>query len=55
MGRGWYLDGKLRKKRNTFTDFIACAEHLVARKITTPGRLGIGGGSAGGAGPSGNG
>ena len=30
LGRQWYDDGKLLKKKNTFTDFIACAEHLVA-------------------------
>jgi oligopeptidase B len=29
MGRLWYEDGKYLKKRNTFTDFIACAQHLV--------------------------
>jgi oligopeptidase B len=29
MGRMWYEDGKYLKKRNTFTDFIACAEHLI--------------------------
>ena len=29
MGRPWYDDGKLLTKRNTFTDFVACAEHLV--------------------------
>jgi oligopeptidase B len=48
MGRRWYLDGKLLKKRNTFTDFIAAAEHLVAEGWTTPDRLAIRGGSAGG-------
>ncbi len=48
MGRRWYLDGKYDKKRNTFTDFIACAEHLVADRWTQPRRLGIRGGSAGG-------
>jgi len=48
MGRRWYLDGKYDKKRNTFTDFIACAEHLVAERWTQPRRLGIRGGSAGG-------
>lgn len=48
MGRGWYQDGKLERKTNTFTDFIACAEHLVAKKITEPERLAIYGGSAGG-------
>ena len=29
MGRGWYENGKMLKKRNTFTDFIACARHLI--------------------------
>ena len=37
MGRAWYEDGKLLKKKNTFTDFIACAEHLVREKYTRPG------------------
>lgn len=48
MGRYWYEDGKLLKKKNTFTDFIACAEQLVAEKFTTPGKLFASGGSAGG-------
>lgn len=48
MGRPWYEDGKLLKKKNTFTDFIAAAEHLVARGYTTSDRLAIQGGSAGG-------
>jgi oligopeptidase B len=48
MGRRWYLDGKLLAKRNTFTDFIACAEHLVAEGWTEPSQLAIRGGSAGG-------
>lgn len=48
MGRWWYEDGKLLKKKNTFTDFIACAEHLVAEKYTNPGKLFAMGGSAGG-------
>ena len=39
MGRPWYEDGKLLHKRNTFTDFIACAEHLVAEGLTAPDRL----------------
>ncbi|MBL8675537.1 MAG: S9 family peptidase, partial [Rhodospirillales bacterium] len=46
--RGWYDDGKLLKKRNTFADFIACAEHLVAVGATRPGRIAAMGGSAGG-------
>jgi oligopeptidase B len=48
MGRRWYEDGKLMRKRNTFTDFIACADHLVARGYTGHDRLAIRGGSAGG-------
>jgi oligopeptidase B len=48
MGRGWYENGKLLHKVNTFTDFIACAEHLVAQGWTTPSRLIARGGSAGG-------
>ena len=48
LGRRWYDDGKLGRKRNTFTDFIACAEHLVAERYTTPDRLFAMGGSAGG-------
>ena len=48
MGRRWYDDGKMLHKRNTFTDFIACAEHLIAERYTAAGRLVIRGGSAGG-------
>jgi oligopeptidase B len=48
MGRPWYDDGKLLKKKNTFTDFIACAEHLIAEKYTSADRLAAMGGSAGG-------
>jgi oligopeptidase B len=48
MGREWYEDGKLLRKRNSFTDFVACAEHLIARGYTKPGRLAIRGRSAGG-------
>jgi oligopeptidase B len=40
MGEQWYLDGKLMKKKNTFTDFIACVEKLIEDKYTTPGHLG---------------
>ena len=39
MGRQWYEDGKFLHKKNTFVDFIACAEHLVAKKYTSPPRL----------------
>lgn len=48
MGRYWYEDGKLLNKMNTFTDFIACAEHLIAEKYTSRDHLVIAGGSAGG-------
>ena len=47
-GYGWYLDGKLAKKTNTFADFIAAAEHLVAERYTAKGRIAAHGGSAGG-------
>jgi oligopeptidase B len=48
MGRWWYEDGKLLKKENTFTDFIACAEYLVAQRFTDSGLLFAQGDSAGG-------
>jgi len=48
MGRPWYDDGKLMNKRNTFTDFIACAEHLIRSGYTSSDHLAIQGGSAGG-------
>lgn len=48
LGRGWYEDGKLLKKKNTFSDFIACADFLVARGFTRREKLAIMGGSAGG-------
>jgi oligopeptidase B len=48
MGRHWYEDGKLLKKKNTFTDFINCAEHLIANNYTTNEKLFAMGGSAGG-------
>jgi oligopeptidase B len=48
LGRAWYEDGKLHHKANTFTDFNACAEHLVAEGWTSPERLVALGGSAGG-------
>jgi oligopeptidase B len=47
-GKLWYDAGKLLRKKNTFTDFIACAESLVRRRLTAPDRLVIQGGSAGG-------
>ncbi|MHC4543353.1 MAG: S9 family peptidase [Planctomycetota bacterium] len=48
MGRYWYEDGKLLKKKNTFKDFIACSEHLIREEYTSSDRLFILGGSAGG-------
>jgi oligopeptidase B len=48
MGRSWYEDGKLLHKRNTFTDFIAAADHLIERRYTSPDLLAARGGSAGG-------
>ena len=48
MGRQWYEEGKLLRKRNTFTDFVACGEHLVSSGVVTPERLVAEGGSAGG-------
>jgi oligopeptidase B len=48
LGRRWYLDGKLAAKRNTVSDFVAAARHLVAEGWTDPGGLVIRGGSAGG-------
>jgi oligopeptidase B len=47
-GRGWFLGGRKNKKVNTFTDFIACAEHLAANGFGRPGRMVAYGGSAGG-------
>jgi oligopeptidase B len=48
MGRRWYDDGKMLKKKNTFNDFIDVAEELIRRKYTTSERLVANGGSAGG-------
>ena len=48
MGRYWYDEGKLLKKKNTFKDFIDCAEYLVENKYTNPTKLFAAGGSAGG-------
>lgn len=48
MGRKWYENGKLLHKKNTFTDFIACAEYLITEGWTTSASLAITGGSAGG-------
>ena len=48
LGKPWHEDGRILKKKSTFTDFIACAEHVLAEKYTSPDRLAIMGGSAGG-------
>lgn len=48
MGRQWYEDGKLLKKKNTFYDFIDCAEDLLKKGYTAPGEMYAMGGSAGG-------
>jgi oligopeptidase B len=48
MGRAWYDAGKMLNKKNTFTDFIACADHLVHEKYCSRDRLAIQGASAGG-------
>jgi len=48
MGRPWYDNGKLLKKKNSFTDFIACSEHLIAESYTSIDKLVVSGGSAGG-------
>ena len=48
LGRRWYLDGKLLHKTNTFTDTIACCDHLVSAGWAAPGRVSLRGGSAGG-------
>jgi oligopeptidase B len=48
MGRSWYEDGKMLKKKNTFNDFIDCSEYLIKEKWTSADRLFANGGSAGG-------
>jgi oligopeptidase B len=48
LGRQWYEDGKLLKKKNTFADFLACAEYLIRERFTNPGKLFAMGRSAGG-------
>lgn len=48
MGRWWYEDGKLLKKKNTFTDFVSCAEFLIKEKFTDQEHIFAMGGSAGG-------
>jgi oligopeptidase B len=48
FGKKWHDAGRMMNKRNTFTDFISAAEHLVGQRYTAPTRLAITGGSAGG-------
>ena len=48
LGRAWYEDGRLFNKKNSFDDFIACAEHLIREGFTSREKLAITGGSAGG-------
>ena len=48
MGKPWHVDGRMLKKKNTFTDFIACAERLLADRYTSADRLAMNGRSAGG-------
>ncbi|MFZ3185301.1 MAG: S9 family peptidase [Pseudomonas sp.] len=48
LGEAWYRAGKLEHKHHSFSDFIACAEHLIASGYSTPAQLAISGGSAGG-------
>ena len=48
LGRGWYLDGKLDKRANTFNDFVDVARHLIDSGVTEGKRIAISGGSAGG-------
>jgi len=48
LGEKWYVEGKLLNKKNTFKDYISCAEHLIKEKYTYKGGLAFYGGSAGG-------
>lgn len=48
LGYGWFLDGKLMKRTNTFNDFVDVAKGLIAEGFTSAGKIGINGGSAGG-------
>lgn len=48
LGRNWYEDGKLLKKKHTFDDFIACSRYLIDQQYTSPSHLYAEGGSAGG-------
>jgi oligopeptidase B len=47
-GWGWFMDGRKEKKTNTFTDFIACAEHMIAQRFCAADKIVAYGGSAGG-------
>ncbi len=48
LGKAWHDAGRMLNKRNSFTDFIACAQHLIGSRYTDPSQLVIEGGSAGG-------
>ena len=48
LGREWYEDGKMLQKKNTFTDFVACSQYLIANNYTSSAHLYAMGGSAGG-------
>ena len=48
MGRRWYEDGKMLKKKNTFNDFVDVSDYLIKNKYTSPDKLFAMGGSAGG-------
>jgi oligopeptidase B len=48
LGRHWYESGKFLRKKNTFFDFVSCAEHLIAQNYTSAGNIAISGASAGG-------
>jgi oligopeptidase B len=48
MGKRWHEEGRMQAKKNTFTDFVACAEHVIRKRYTASDRLVIEGGSAGG-------
>jgi len=48
LGKPWHDAGRMKQKRNTFTDFVASAEHLIAQRFTSPRKLVMEGGSAGG-------
>ena len=48
LGKPWHDAGRMKLKQNTFTDFIACAEHLIVQRYTSSEKLAIQGGSAGG-------